>query len=489
MTLQCQICYILIEMETKFIKEIQELKKVKRFEGSGIIGDSTADHCFGMIAICHELMKAYKLDLNYEKVLKLICAHDMGEIGLTSDYNACVVVGDKSLKAEKDLYEQQIIDYLALRFNKGELADLVEEYNFKMSKEARFVKVVDKIEAIFYIMQQGVELKKNPDFTIMSLEEYIKGFPEILPFVLEIRDVLKKEYDNLTDKGHIERKEAYDAVFNPINEEEVDKEYCRFEDKSQIRWKPEYDAIFTPFAKAISQGVEITPLVPYFLNLMELKNVKRMMNRDKETVSRRYDGHEDTVAEHIFSTIFMGIELKNELNIDIDLNRFVDIAINSNLSQTRANSAFTMRELCTKSHLAEIKYDSEISIINMHALNLDRSDLVNTYYDAKYNYSKEAKFFNAVSSMETSIQNMEIDLDNEADRDIIATGYYKPLSRCKELIPFAEDLKEDLRDHYQLQGFEWKEEYEKKLPKAKKSIFAMVVNGVSKLEQMAERMK
>ena len=133
-----------------FYEEIAKLKNTLRkgwvvrnvSEKCGRV-ESDAEHTFSMIMLALEIMNKRKLNLNQEKVLKMIAYHKLCEI----DYGDHTLM-DNISKQEKYQNELKCIKRLAEQYQMPELLDYWKEFEENKTPEARFVKKIDKLDAI-----------------------------------------------------------------------------------------------------------------------------------------------------------------------------------------------------------------------------------------------------------------------------------------------------------------------------------------------------
>lgn len=131
-----------------YFKEINKLNNIVR---TGWINrdiklerlESVSEHIFTMALLSLAIIDKYKLNLNVEKVLKMILIHELGEID----------VGDIALPSQEQLIEKyngelkgvkRICDVLKETW----MLDLWKEFEEKKTKEAAFVYKMDKLQAV-----------------------------------------------------------------------------------------------------------------------------------------------------------------------------------------------------------------------------------------------------------------------------------------------------------------------------------------------------
>lgn len=136
---------------TKLYEEIYKLKNLQRSgwlmknahdKNSGRV-ESDAEHTFSMAVLALEIINKEKLDLDTEKVLKMIVYHELGEIDV-GDFTPY----DNITKQEKYELEKQCIARLANENDMPEILDLWVEYEACESPEAQFVDEIDRLDAV-----------------------------------------------------------------------------------------------------------------------------------------------------------------------------------------------------------------------------------------------------------------------------------------------------------------------------------------------------
>ena len=143
---------------SKFYEEITKLKEVLR-SGWSLRGvdkegrvESDAEHTFSMCLLAMEIIKRRNLKLDEAKVYKLILCHELGEIDVGD-----ITPFDNVSKDEKKIKEMACIERIATISNMPEIKDLAQEYVDRQTEEAKFVKIIDKLDSV---LQAKVYAKK-----------------------------------------------------------------------------------------------------------------------------------------------------------------------------------------------------------------------------------------------------------------------------------------------------------------------------------------
>ena len=103
--------------------------------------ESVAEHVYGTLILAVGLSSEFKIDLDMEKVLKMLTIHETGEI----------IIGDLTdwdmPKEEKERLERQAVVRLLSSIPNGErLIKLLDEFNGHISLESEYAYLIDKIE-------------------------------------------------------------------------------------------------------------------------------------------------------------------------------------------------------------------------------------------------------------------------------------------------------------------------------------------------------
>ncbi len=111
--------------------------------GAGRV-ESDGEHAFSMAILALEIMKKEKLKLDELKVLKMVLYHEIGEIEF-GDH--CVRLENIS-REEKFEAENKCIKRISEEYDMPEILQLWLEFEENKTPEAKFVKEMDKLDAI-----------------------------------------------------------------------------------------------------------------------------------------------------------------------------------------------------------------------------------------------------------------------------------------------------------------------------------------------------
>lgn len=105
--------------------------------------ESDAEHCFSCCILALDIIKKEQLDLNVEKVLKILLYHEFGEIDAGD-----VTPVDNVSRCDKYDKEKLGIERISNECNMPELIDLWLEFENQKSKESVFCKKIDKLDTL-----------------------------------------------------------------------------------------------------------------------------------------------------------------------------------------------------------------------------------------------------------------------------------------------------------------------------------------------------
>ncbi|WP_372844364.1 HD family hydrolase [Psychrobacter sp.] len=128
---------------TDFLLELDALKRVNR--RSYVTGatrlENSAEHSWHLAMACWSIAEQFEIDVNHEKLLKLVLVHDLGEID----------AGDTFLYADTraDAHVEERAGIARLQRERGNgiknLSEIWEEQETGSSQEAQLLRVVDRI--------------------------------------------------------------------------------------------------------------------------------------------------------------------------------------------------------------------------------------------------------------------------------------------------------------------------------------------------------
>jgi putative hydrolase of HD superfamily len=200
-----------IEKFFDFLNQAGRLKDVFRYnEKRNGIKESVADHSWRLALMVFTVGEELNLGVDFLRSIKIALVHDIAE-SITGDIDAVLLMEGKVMKEEKEAGEEAAmkkIKNMASEKIGSEIYDLWNEYEEGQTREARFIKALDKLETLTHLAESGYKTYDKPDFIPNYADESIKNFSELLPVLKMIKQKLKEEFI----KGGFEWKEKYDGM-------------------------------------------------------------------------------------------------------------------------------------------------------------------------------------------------------------------------------------------------------------------------------------
>ncbi len=175
--------------QNKSISLINILGKMKDLKRRGwlmkniSLPESDADHSFGvaMLALLYTPSSLNKL-----KCLELALVHDLAEV-YTGDYTPF----DNINKEEKHYKELSAIKQIATELKTPHLIDLFNEYEESKTKEAKFIKLADKLETVltayYYEKNNRTKEKIISEFSAYA-QKHSQNFSD--DFLKELKEMI-----------------------------------------------------------------------------------------------------------------------------------------------------------------------------------------------------------------------------------------------------------------------------------------------------------
>lgn len=130
--------------------------------------ESVAEHIYGTLVLALAIDSEYKLDLDMLKVLKMLTLHELEET-IMPDYT---VRSGITVEEKKELGKRCVNEVTKDLFKQEEIEELLNEFNNRETKEAKFCYLIDKIECDFQAKMYDLEGVMNYDKTREDLKYY-----------------------------------------------------------------------------------------------------------------------------------------------------------------------------------------------------------------------------------------------------------------------------------------------------------------------------
>ncbi|WP_371018390.1 HD domain-containing protein [Pseudalkalibacillus sp. JSM 102089] len=155
-----------------FIKELERLKDTTRtaYMRSGR-RESVAEHSWRLAMFAFALSDQFP-ELDTKRVLIMCLVHDLGE-AYDGDISATVQVDQKQKVQKEEEAVQRLTSSLDEK-GKHDILTICQEYNRGSTKEAKFVKALDKMETIIQHTQGTNPPGFDYEFNLTYGKEYVK---------------------------------------------------------------------------------------------------------------------------------------------------------------------------------------------------------------------------------------------------------------------------------------------------------------------------
>lgn len=199
-----------LEKIIKFLNIVGKLKTTYRYgETASKKGDSSAAHSWRLALMIFILAKELKLKkLDILKAVKIALIHDLAE-AITGDIDMVLIKEGIISKKEKHKNELQAINKIkkSLPGILGkEIHNLWLEYEKGKTKEAKFVKALDKLETLTQTIELGHKEYTYPEYIPNYADKAVTNYPELTQFLKILKNKLKLEFK----KGNIPWKKEYE---------------------------------------------------------------------------------------------------------------------------------------------------------------------------------------------------------------------------------------------------------------------------------------
>lgn len=193
-----------------FLHQIEKLKSTLRYNTttSGR-KESSAEHSWRLAVLTMIIAEELKLDLNLFHSIKIALIHDLPE-SIAGDWDSYKVSTGELSKKDKERAEKKAMvklkKALPLKIGK-EFYELWLEYETQETKEAKYIKALDKIETLLQFAETGYEIfDEGIDHIAFYADKHVEKMPELRKVLVLVKEELKREFK----RGNIPWKTEYD---------------------------------------------------------------------------------------------------------------------------------------------------------------------------------------------------------------------------------------------------------------------------------------
>ena len=173
------------------IRKFYELKKVYRMNTVENRKESSAEHTYSCLILADYLLSSLKLKLDKIKVYELVLYHDVVEIE-AGDIPIHHLEKKKN-KKENELKALHSLKDKIPKLLKSKFVNLFLEFEEQKTREAKFAKAVDKLDAIIHELDYKKDWKGWSEKFYRSLnDEPFIQFPELKNAYETINDFARK---------------------------------------------------------------------------------------------------------------------------------------------------------------------------------------------------------------------------------------------------------------------------------------------------------
>lgn len=175
--------------EINKFRTIYELKKVYRANSVENRKESSAEHSWSCLVLADYFISKYNIQIDRLRVYELLIYHDLLEIE-TGDVPLNPVNGDNNIEKDEENEIKILENKLPFPINQ-KFVELYKEYKERKTKEARFSKAIDVIDAQIHELDYKEDWKGwTKEFLVEQKVKYIEEFPELKEVFNEILDYL-----------------------------------------------------------------------------------------------------------------------------------------------------------------------------------------------------------------------------------------------------------------------------------------------------------
>lgn len=189
-----------IEELVGFFVEVNSLKRTLRYSSCPKrIQEPTAGHTWMVTLMGSTIANEFNLDVDIQHAMEIAVVHDLAEYVGEYDYDSFLIAKGELSQEDKDASEEKVMSLIKERFSFGKrIYDLWQEYEEGKTREAKYVRALDKLESDIHIIDlEGTEESINDaEHQVFYADEAVKNFPELKPFLSSIKKRLRPYLEN-----------------------------------------------------------------------------------------------------------------------------------------------------------------------------------------------------------------------------------------------------------------------------------------------------
>ncbi len=159
-------------------KTLNKLKSVYRFNTVDNRKESTAEHSWGCLMLADYILNRTKIKVNRIKVYEMLMYHDIAEI-ISGDFALHPKINHKN-KKEKEIAAAKKLKKILPKEISNKYWELIQEFEHQQTKDARFAKMIDQLEAEVHEIDYKEDWKGwTEEYLRTHKEKYFNEFPEV----------------------------------------------------------------------------------------------------------------------------------------------------------------------------------------------------------------------------------------------------------------------------------------------------------------------
>ena len=182
--------------------EINQLKRTMRYESCNEeVRDSSADHSWHLALMAMDTIDMFNLDVDPIYSLKLALVHDVCEYQGVHDIDSYHLATGVKTKQDKDDFERKAMEKIRDKFGRNDIYDAWRDYEKQSSPESKFIRAMDKIEALVHLIEVGGSKRDgfgDADHIALYADDAVRNFPKLQPYLKEVKSGLKAMYQEFS---------------------------------------------------------------------------------------------------------------------------------------------------------------------------------------------------------------------------------------------------------------------------------------------------
>lgn len=178
-----------LESFAKLLHAVERVKRISRRPDEREM-TTTAEHTFELTMMCWYIVSTNKLDVDLGKILQFALAHDIVEA-----YAGDTYIYDEEAKKTKEIRERAALERIRKEFPEfPELAEIIHEYEQRISPEARLVYAADKlIDPLNASLEETQSIWKEFNVSFKALLEHKRPKVALSPVIADYWEALEKK--------------------------------------------------------------------------------------------------------------------------------------------------------------------------------------------------------------------------------------------------------------------------------------------------------